>query len=239
MAFLGNPGTGKTTVARLYGKLLHDVGLLPSNKLIETDRSGLVGEYIGHSEKKTLDLIDLAEGGVLFIDEAYALADNYGPDRKGYGAEATDVIVKQMEDRRDRLVVIVAGYSKPMQQFLSINPGLRSRIPVILEFPDYTDDELVTIAERIAKRRLLILDENAKTKIRTVMANERDVEGFGNAREVENLLDAAQRNVIARVSSLGNLATSEETSTILSDDIPDATEPVAKRPIGFTPNSFS
>lgn len=239
MAFLGNPGTGKTTVARLYGKLLHDVGLLPSNKLIETDRSGLVGEYIGHSEKKTLDLIDLAEGGVLFIDEAYALADNYGPDRKGYGAEATDVIVKQMEDRRDRLVVIVAGYSKPMQQFLSINPGLRSRIPVILEFSDYTDDELVTIAERIAKRRLLILDENAKTKIRTVMANERDVEGFGNAREVENLLDAAQRNVIARVSSLGNLATSEETSTILSDDIPDATEPVAKRPIGFTPNSFS
>jgi hypothetical protein len=110
---------------------------------------------------------------------------------------------------------------------------------VILEFSDYTDDELVTIAERIAKRRLLILDENAKTKIRTVMANERDVEGFGNAREVENLLDAAQRNVIARVSSLGNLATSEETSTILSDDIPDATEPVAKRPIGFTPNSFS
>lgn len=238
MAFLGNPGTGKTTVARLYGKLLHDVGLLPSNKLIETDRSGLVGEYIGHSEKKTLDVIDSADGGVLFIDEAYALADHYGPDRKGFGAEATDVIVKQMEDRRDRLVVIVAGYSKPMQQFMSINPGLRSRIPVMLEFPDYTDDELVTIAERIAERRQLNLDEKAKAKVRTVMAKERNVEGFGNAREVENLLDAAQRNVIARVSSLGNLATSEETSTILSDDIPDATEPVAKRPIGFTPNSY-
>ncbi len=238
MAFLGNPGTGKTTVARLYGKLLHDVGLLPSNKLIETDRSGLVGEYIGHSEKKTLDVIDSADGGVLFIDEAYALADHYGPDRKGFGAEATDVIVKQMEDRRDRLVVIVAGYSKPMQQFMSINPGLRSRIPVMLEFPDYTDDELVTIAERIAERRQLNLDEKAKAKVRAVMAKERNVEGFGNAREVENLLDAAQRNVIARVSSLGNLATSEETSTILSDDIPDATEPVAKRPIGFTPNSY-
>lgn len=238
MAFLGNPGTGKTTVARLYGKLLHDVGLLPSNQLIETDRSGLVGEYIGHSEKKTLDVIDSAEGGVLFIDEAYALADNYGPDRKGFGAEATDVIVKQMEDRRDRLVVIVAGYSKPMQQFLSINPGLRSRIPVMLEFPDYSDDELVAIAERIAERRSLVLDNDAKVKIRVVMTQERNTDGFGNAREVENLLDAAQRNVLARVSSLGNLATSEETSTVLADDIPEGTEPVAKRPFGFTSSSY-
>ena len=238
MAFLGNPGTGKTTVARLYGKLLHDVGLLPSQKLVETDRSGLVGEYIGHSEKKTVDVINSADGGVLFIDEAYALADNYGPDRKGFGAEATDVLVKQMEDRRDRLVVIVAGYSKPMQQFLSVNPGLRSRIPVMLEFPDYSDDELVTIAERIAERRSLTIDAAAKKKIREVLSRERNTEGFGNAREVENILDAAQRNVIARVSGLGNLATSEESSTLLPDDIPAATEPSAKRPIGFAPQSY-
>lgn len=237
MAFLGNPGTGKTTVARLYGKLLHDVGLLPSDNLVETDRSGLVGEYIGHSEKKTRDVVDSADGGVLFIDEAYALADHYGPDRKGFGAEATDVIVKLMEDRRDRLVVIVAGYSEPMQQFLSINPGLRSRIPALVEFPDYADEELVTIAERIAERRSLMLDPEAKAKIRAVMATERSVEGFGNAREVENLLDTAQRNIVARVSELGNLATSRESATVLPQDIPDATEPVVKRPFGFSSNN--
>ena len=237
MAFLGNPGTGKTTVARLYGKLLYDVGLLPSDNLVETDRSGLVGEYIGHSEKKTRDVVDSADGGVLFIDEAYALADHYGPDRKGFGAEATDVIVKLMEDRRDRLVVIVAGYSEPMQQFLSINPGLRSRIPALVEFPDYTDEELVTIAERIAERRSLTLDPEAKAKIQAVMATERSAEGFGNAREVENLLDTAQRNIVARVSELGNLATSRESATVLSEDIPDATEPVVKRPFGFSSNS--
>ena len=233
MAFLGNPGTGKTTVARLYAKLLHDVGLLPSSTFVETDRSGLVGEYVGHSEKKTLDVLNAADGGVLFIDEAYALADHYGPDRKGFGAEATDVIVKQMEDRRDRLVVIVAGYSKPMEQFLAMNPGLRSRVPLLLEFPDYSDDELVTIAERIADRRSLVLETDTKNKIRDVMSKERLSEGFGNAREVENLLDAAQRNIVARVSDLGNLATTKESATVFPDDIPSATEPVAKRPIGF------
>jgi hypothetical protein len=234
IAFLGNPGTGKTTVARLYGQLLHDVGLLPSDKFVETDRAGLVGQYIGHTEEKTMKTIDQADGGVLFIDEAYALADNYGADRKGFGAEATDVLVKQMEDRRDNLVVIVAGYSKPMQQFLSINPGLRSRIPVLLEFPDYSNDELVEIAERIANRRELTLLPEAKEKISTIMEKERQVEGFGNAREVENLLDAAQRNLVARMAKLGNLATFEESSTVLPADLPESTELVVKRPIGFT-----
>jgi stage V sporulation protein K len=124
-----------------------------------------------------------------------------------------------------------------MQQFLSINPGLRSRIPALVEFPDYTDEELVTIAERITERRSLTLDPEAKTKIQAVMATERSAEGFGNAREVENLLDTAQRNIVARVSELGNLATSRESATVLSEDIPDATEPVVKRPFGFSSNS--
>lgn len=234
IAFLGNPGTGKTTVARLYGQLLHDVGLLPSDKFVETDRAGLVGQYVGHTEDKTIKTIEQADGGVLFIDEAYALADNYGTDRKGFGAEATDVLVKQMEDRRDSLVVIFAGYSKPMQQFLSINPGLRSRIPVLLEFPDYSNDELVEIADRIANRRELTLVPQSKEKINSIMEKERKVEGFGNAREVENLLDAAQRNLVARMANLGNLATSEETSTVLPSDLPESTELVVKRPIGFT-----
>lgn len=238
MAFLGNPGTGKTTVARLYGHLLRQVGLLPKDAFHETDRSGLVGEYIGHSEKKTLEAIEKADGGVLFIDEAYALDDRYSSGHKGFGAEATDVLVKQMEDRRDRLVVIVAGYSAPMEGFLATNLGLRSRIPVHLTFPDYSDDELVEIAERIAARRGLKLASDVRAKIKSVLAVERTKEGFGNAREVENLLDAAQRNIVARISGLGNLATEAESSTIKAEDIPVATEPVAKRPIGFARNTY-
>jgi stage V sporulation protein K len=238
MAFLGNPGTGKTTVARLYGHLLRQVGLLPKDAFHETDRSGLVGEYIGHSEKKTLEAIEKADGGVLFIDEAYALDDRYSSGHKGFGAEATDVLVKQMEDRRDRLVVIVAGYSAPMEGFLAMNLGLRSRIPVHLTFPDYSDDELVEIAERIAARRGLKLASDVRAKIKSVLAVERTQEGFGNAREVENLLDAAQRNVVARISGLGNLATEAESSTIKAEDIPVATEPVAKRPIGFARSTY-
>lgn len=238
MAFLGNPGTGKTTVARLYGTLLRQIGLLSKDAFVETDRSGLVGEYIGHSEKKTLEVIEKADGGVLFIDEAYALDDRYNSGQKGFGAEATDVLVKQMEDRRDRLVVIVAGYSSPMEAFLTTNLGLRSRIPVHLTFPDYTDDELVEIADRIADRRGLKIQNEARAKIKSVLAVERSKDGFGNAREVENLLDAAQRNIVARVSKLGNLATESETSTVTPEDIPGATEPVAKRPIGFTRNTY-
>jgi stage V sporulation protein K len=238
MAFLGNPGTGKTSVARLYGNLLRQIGLLTKDAFVETDRSGLVGEYIGHSEKKTLDAIERADGGVLFVDEAYALDDRYNSGQKGFGAEATDVLVKQMEDRRDRLVVIVAGYSAPMEAFLATNLGLRSRIPVQLTFPDYTDDELVEIAERIAARRGLRLENETCSKIRSVLAIERTKDGFGNAREVENLLDAAQRNIVARVAALGNLATELEMTTVTPSDIPTATESVAKRPIGFTRNTY-
>jgi len=137
MAFVGNPGTGKTTVARLYAELLQSSGLLPSNQVVETDRSGLVGEYVGHTEKKTKNVVNRANGGVLFIDEAYALNDRYSSS-KGFGEEAVDVLVKEMEDRRDSLVVVFAGYKAPMLDFIGLNPGLRSRIPSIIEFPDYS-----------------------------------------------------------------------------------------------------
>ena len=232
MAFVGNPGTGKTTVARLYAELLQNVGLLPSDRVIETDRSGLVAEFVGQTDKKTKEVIKSADGGVLFIDEAYALNDRYG-NQKGFGEEATDALVKEMEDRRDSLVVILAGYKDPMMDFISINPGLKSRIPMIIDFPDYSDAELVEIADRISHSRGLLLTEETKSKIGILMNSERLKDGFGNAREVENLLDSAQRNATLRVSHLGNLATESEIRTIIASDIPEINRSPAKPQIGF------
>ena len=237
MAFVGNPGTGKTTVARLYAELLQNVGLLPSNRVVETDRSGLVAEYVGQTDKKTKDVIKKANGGVLFIDEAYALNDRYG-NQKGFGEEATDVLVKEMEDRRDSLVVIVAGYKEPMMDFIQLNPGLKSRIPVVIDFPDYSDDELIEITQRIGKGRGLTFENEALEKVRTLLNIEKMNEGFGNAREVENLIDAAQRNLTLRISHLGNLATEVESHNIVANDIPDVPQQQPKKQIGFTRNTY-
>ena len=235
MAFLGNPGTGKTTVARLFGELLNDMGLLPTTKFVETDRSGLIGQYIGQTEKMTLKQIDAADGGVLFIDEAYALDDGYR-DQVGYGHEATSVLVKQMEDRRDRLVVILAGYTEPTTKYISMNPGMKSRIPTLINFPDYSLDELRQIAVRIATNRDLVLSDGSVDCIVDAVASEKSADGFGNARAVENMLEGAQRNSINRTSSLGNLATEREIKTILPEDIPKVV-PQVKKQFGFIPSS--
>ena len=235
MAFLGNPGTGKTTVARLFGELLNDMGLLPTTKFVETDRSGLIGQYIGQTEKKTLKQIDAADGGVLFIDEAYALDDGYR-DQTGFGHEATSVLVKQMEDRRDRLVVILAGYTEPTTKYISMNPGMKSRIPTLINFPDYSLDELRQIAVRIATNRDLVLSDGSVDCIVDAVASEKSGDGFGNARAVENVLEGAQRNSINRTSSLGNLATEREIKTILPEDVPKVV-PQVKKQFGFNPSS--
>lgn len=237
MAFVGNPGTGKTTVARLYAELLQNVGLLPSNRVVETDRSGLVAEYVGQTDKKTKDVIKKADGGVLFIDEAYALNDRYS-NQKGFGEEATDVLVKEMEDRRDSLVVIVAGYKEPMMDFIQMNPGLKSRIPVVIDFPDYSDEELTEITQRIGKVRGLTFETEALQKVQALLQVEKQKDGFGNAREVENLIDAAQRNLTLRISHLGNLATEAESHNIVASDIPDVSTQQAKMQIGFTRNTY-
>jgi stage V sporulation protein K len=238
MAFVGNPGTGKTTVARLYAELLQSSGLLPSNQVVETDRSGLVGEYVGHTEKKTKNVVGKASGGVLFIDEAYALNDRYSSS-KGFGEEAVDVLVKEMEDRRDSLVVVFAGYKSPMLDFIGLNPGLRSRIPSIIEFPDYSEDELVEIAHRISKSRDLLLEGLAVDRMREVLRLEKEKDGFGNARTVENMLDQAQRNATLRMSHLGNLATELESRTIRAEDVDFKEELMPKKQIGFTGRSNS
>jgi len=232
MAFVGNPGTGKTTVARLFGQMLNKLGLLGSDVFVETDRAGLVGEYVGHTEKKTRDVIRRATGGVLFVDEAYALNDRYG-ERKGFGEEAVDVIVKEMEDRRDRLAVILAGYSDRMNEFLGINPGLKSRIPSVISFPDYSSDELLEIGGRIAKSRGLELDSEASSAMKVLLEAKKKEEGFGNAREVQNLMDAAQRNQLERLAHLGNLATDGESRLIRAEDIPKVDNQMRKEQIGF------
>jgi stage V sporulation protein K len=238
MAFVGNPGTGKTTVARLYAELLQSSGLLPSNQVVETDRSGLVGEYVGHTEKKTKNVVNRAIGGVLFIDEAYALNDRYSSS-KGFGEEAVDVLVKEMEDRRDSLVIVFAGYKAPMLDFIGLNPGLRSRIPSIIEFPDYSEDELVEIAHRISNSRDLVLEVSAVDRMREALRQEKDKDGFGNARTVENMLDQAQRNATLRMSHLGNLATDAESRTIRGEDVDFKEELIPKKQIGFSGRSNS
>ncbi|HOA41036.1 MAG TPA: AAA family ATPase [Halanaerobiales bacterium] len=204
MIFKGNPGTGKTTMARIIGKIFNEIGYLQGGELIEAERADLVGEYIGHTAQKTKKLLERALGGVLFIDEAYSLARG---GEKDFGKESIDTIVKAMEDYKDKLIIILAGYRDEMNFFLRTNPGLASRFAIQIDFPDYTIDELVQIANLMYKEREYILDEKSKHYIYRILSEIRYKEIInGNARTVRNLVERSIRQHARRIIKQKNIS---------------------------------
>ena len=189
MCFLGNPGSGKTEVARYIAGILYENKILPTNRVVEVDRSGLVSQYFGATAEKTRRVIAGAMGGVLFIDEAYALGNNSDAGLTDYGKEAIDTLVKAMEDYRGRFCVILAGYRNEMLQMLSTNPGFKSRIQFMLDFPNYSRDELRSITELMLKNRNYTIGDAAMSKILDITDIKRKYPNFANAREIRNILD--------------------------------------------------
>ncbi|WP_100330995.1 stage V sporulation protein K [Bacillus xiapuensis] len=203
MMFKGNPGTGKTTVARIIGKLFYEMKVLSKGHLIEAERADLVGEYIGHTAQKTRDLIKKAMGGILFIDEAYSLGRG---GEKDFGKEAIDTLVKHMEDKQNEFILILAGYPREMNHFFSLNPGLESRFPFVFEFPDYQAEQLMAIAEKMAAEKQYEFNEEAKLKLREhfIIAKEKHPSTFSNGRYVRNLIEKAIRSHAVRLLKESN-----------------------------------
>ncbi len=215
LVFTGNPGTGKTTVARLLSQILRTLGLVSKGHLVESDRSHLVAGYVGQTATKTRAVLESALGGTLLIDEAYALARGGAND---FGREAIDTVVKYMEDHRDDLALIAAGYPTEMVEFVDANPGLKSRFTRFIDFPDYTTDELVEIFERMSGDVRYELDDSGRAALRTVIEAEPRTRGFGNARFVRNLFEEAVGRQADRLAAVAE-PTDEQLTTLTAADI--------------------
>lgn len=226
MLFRGNPGTGKTTIARIVAKLFKEMGLLSKGHLIEVERADLVGEYIGHTAQKTRELVKKAMGGILFIDEAYSLARG---GEKDFGKEAIDCLVKVMEDKKDDLIIILAGYPDEMDDFLRTNTGLPSRFPMKIEFRDYDIDELILIADKMVKEREYTFSDTARTKLKEMIIIERLKEPiFSNARLVRNLIEKSIRQQAVRLIGRHSQLTKHDLMLIQINDLVPATDAIIK-----------
>ncbi|MXN63984.1 CbbX protein [Stappia sp. GBMRC 2046] len=218
MSFTGNPGTGKTTVAMRMANILHRLGYIRKGHLVSVTRDDLVGQYIGHTAPKTKEVLKKAMGGVLFIDEAYYL---YRPDNeRDYGQEAIEILLQVMENNREDLVVILAGYADRMDKFFESNPGFRSRIAHHIDFPDYGDDELLNIAETMLEAQNYHLDPQARDVMANYIELRRVQPHFANARSIRNALDRARLRQANRIFSTSKgPVTAEDLSTIRAEDI--------------------
>ena len=235
MVFTGSPGTAKTTVARLFARIMRENGILATGKLVEVGRADLVGKYVGWTAQTVRDKFKEARGGVLFIDEAYSLVDDRS---NSYGDEAINTIVQEMENNREDMVVIFAGYPKPMEEFLQKNPGLRSRIAFQVPFDDYNTEELCDIARLRSSEIGFHLTQKAMEKLAAIFENARSQEGFGNGRYVRKVLENAKMNWASRLLEMDFDTITEETmETLLPEDIEapyTSAPPRKKNPIGFT-----
>lgn len=216
--FYGNPGTGKTILSRILGRRFKEMGLIEHGHVVEVDRSDLVGEYIGQTAIKTKEAIKAAKGGILFIDEAYSLYSSYDRD---FGHEAMSTLVKAMEDNRDNMIVIMAGYKQEMDDLVRMNPGLKSRIRHHLHFPDYSVEELGGIFEKFCNEDDYILDEDAKQALHTLMKATKKLnpERMGNGRFVRNAFETTLEKMASRVMRM-DLEQAEDLQTIRFSDIP-------------------
>jgi len=215
LVFTGNPGTGKTTVARLLSEIYHSVGVVSKGHLVETDRSKLVAGFVGQTALKTQQALEAALGGMLLVDEAYALARGGDDD---FGKEAIDTLVKFMEDHREDLAIVAAGYPEEMADFIDANPGLKSRFTRTVNFPDYTGDELTSIFVRLGEKSQYHLSEDALARVRHFIAAEPRTRGFGNARFVRNLFETAVAHQATRVAPLTD-PSDEQLTTLTANDI--------------------